>query len=363
MVVRTDPEWVGYIGRPSWPGNASPLDGMVILPIIRSLPPSPHVPAGPTLHSTLPIIDATSPARKRLPNWLRVNLPAGRPLAILNSTHGAISEHGLHTVCEEARCPNLNDCWSRGTATFMVAGKECTRGCRFCSVETLKSPEPPDRNEPQELAAAVERMALAHVVITVVNRDDLPDGGADHYKQCVAAVNERLPRVTIELLSSDLAGNETALSHLLDGIPLAVFAHNVECVPRLDRVVRDPRASFEQSARVLVNAKRLRADLWTKSSLMVGLGETDKELVDAMRRLRDADVDMLTLGQYLAPGRPGERYLPVDRYVTPEQFEALAVEARAMGFRAVASGPLVRSSFRAGQLLEEARESVLYKPK
>jgi lipoic acid synthetase len=161
--------------------------------------------------------------------------------------------------------------------------------------------------------------------------------------------------VTIELLSSDLGGDEAALRHLLTGSPLTVFAHNVECVPRLDNIVRDPRASFEQSARVLRRAKQLRDDLWTKSSIMVGLGETDEEVVDAMRRLRQADVDMLTLGQYLAPGRPGERYLPVDRFVAPEQFAAWAEEAREMGFRAVASGPLVRSSYRAGLLLNEAR--------
>jgi lipoic acid synthetase len=308
----------------------------------------------PTSLPTLPIVD-DAPARPRLPNWLRVNLPAGRPLAVLNATHGAIHEHGLHTVCEEARCPNLNDCWSRGTATFMIAGKECTRGCRFCSVETSRKPEPPDPREPRELAAAVERMGLAHVVITVVNRDDLPDGGADHYKRCVEAVHDRLPHVTIELLSSDLDGDEAALRHLLAGTPLAVFAHNVECVPRLDKIVRDPRASFEQSVRVLIRAKQIRDELWTKSSIMVGLGERDDEVIDSMRRLREADVDMLTLGQYLAPGRPGERYLPVDRFVTPEQFEKWRGEAREMGFRAVASGPLVRSSYRAGLLLEEAR--------
>jgi lipoyl synthase len=310
------------------------------------------------LQSTLPIIDAVPPSRPRLPSWLRVNLPAGRPLAILNSTHGAIAEHGLHTVCEEARCPNLNDCWSRGTATFMIAGKECTRGCRFCSVETSRSPDPPDPHEPQELAAAVERMGLAHVVITVVNRDDLSDGGAGHYKRCVEVVHERLPHVTIELLSSDLAGDEQALSELLADIPLAVFAHNVECVARLDRVVRDPRASFEQSTRVLANAKRMRPDLWTKSSIMLGLGETDDEVLGAMHRLRDANVDMLTLGQYLAPGRPGERFLPVDRFVTPNQFAAFADDARDMGFCAVASGPLVRSSYRAGLLLEQARREM-----
>lgn len=292
-----------------------------------------------------------------------MNLPAGQRLAILNTTHHAVAAHGLHTVCEEARCPNLNDCWSRGTATFMVAGKECTRGCRFCSVETSRNPEQPDANEPEQLAAAVERMGLAHVVITVVNRDDLPDGGAGHYRRCVEAVHTRLPHVTIELLSSDLGGDEIALRYLLDGIPLAVFAHNVECVPRLDRLVRDPRASFEQSLVVLRRAKELRPDLWTKSSIMIGLGETDDEVMDAMRRLRAANVDMLTLGQYLAPGRPGERFLPVARFVPPEQFSAWADDARRLGFRAVAAGPLVRSSYRAGLLLEEAGRNLPQHPK
>lgn len=292
-----------------------------------------------------------------------MNLPAGQRLAILNSTHHAVADHALHTVCEEARCPNLNDCWSRGTATFMVAGKECTRGCRFCSVQTLRNPEPPDANEPEQLAAAVERMGLEHVVITVVNRDDLADGGANHYKRCVEAVHDRLPHVTIELLSSDLGGNEQSLQYLLDRIPLAVFAHNVECVPRLDRLVRDPRASFVQSLRVLRRTKELRPELWTKSSLMIGLGETDEEVTDAMRQLRGAEVDMLTLGQYLAPCRPGERYLSVDRFVPPAQFEAWAEDAKTLGFRAVAAGPLVRSSYRAGLLLNEARQHCHPHPK
>jgi lipoic acid synthetase len=307
----------------------------------------------------LPTIDPPlARTRQRLPEWLRVNLPSGSPLAIFNATQNTVAANELHTVCEEARCPNVHDCWARGTATFMIAGKTCTRGCRFCSVETLRAPEPPDESEPEHLADAVERMHLEHVVITVVNRDDLPDGGAAHYKRCIQAVHRRLPKITIELLSSDLAGSEPALDHLLDGAPLAVFAHNVECVPRLDHAVRDPRASFAQSLRVLRNAKRLRPDVFTKSSLMVGVGETDAEVVDAMRQLREANVDLLTLGQYLAPGKPGERFLPVDRYVSPEQFNAWADEAREIGFRAVASGPLVRSSFRAGQLLEQAKKSM-----
>jgi lipoyl synthase len=298
-----------------------------------------------------------------LPEWLRVNLPAGQQLTILNSTHHAVADHGLHTVCEEARCPNLNDCWSRGTATFMVAGKECTRGCRFCSVETLRNPEPPDPAEPEQLAAAVEQMGLEHVVITVVNRDDLADGGASHYKRCVEAVHDRLPHVTIELLSSDLGGHDEPLRVLLSDIPLSVFAHNVECVPRLDKLVRDPRASFAQSLGILWRAKVLRPDLLTKSSIMIGLGETNQEVTDAMRQLRGAGVDMLTLGQYLAPGRPGERYLPVDRFAPPDQFEAWAEEATTLGFRAVASGPLVRSSYRAGLLLDEARKFHQRQPK
>ena len=308
--------------------------------------------------SPLPIINGDpKPGRPRLPEWLRVNLPAGRPLAVLNATQHAVAENSLHTVCEEARCPNLNDCWSRGTATFMVAGKECTRGCRFCSVETRRTPGPLDPDEPQHLAAAVERMALTHVVITVVNRDDLLDGGAAHYKKCVETVHDRLSHVTIELLSSDLAGNDEALQFLLDGIPLAVFAHNVECVPRLDRFVRDPRASFSQSLSVLRRAKELAPRLMTKSSMMVGLGETNSEVTQAMGLLRDADVDMLTLGQYLAPGRPGERFLPVARFVPPGQFDTWAAEARSLGFRAVAAGPLVRSSYRAGRLLDDARRA------
>ena len=302
--------------------------------------------------TSLPIV-----TRPRLPEWLRAQPPAGEALAVFNRTRGAVDEGSLHTVCEEAKCPNLHDCWGRGTATFMIAGKECTRGCRFCSVQTLRQPEPPEADEPEHLADAVERMNLDHVVITVVNRDDMPDGGAAHYRQCVEAVHQRAPQVTIELLSSDLAGNWSALANLLDDLPLDVFAHNVECVERLDKQVRDPRASFVLSLEVLKRAKQLRPDMVTKSSLMVGLGETDAEITDSMQRLSDVRVDVVTLGQYLAPGRPGERFLPVDRYVSPEQFAAWGDEARTLGFAGVASGPMVRSSFRAGALLAEVKQA------
>jgi lipoic acid synthetase len=295
------------------------------------------------------------PGPRRLPAWLRVQLPVGEARHRFNATRATIDGNELHTVCEEARCPNIHDCWGRGTATFMVAGKQCTRGCRFCSVETLRSPAPPEDDEPEHLARAVERMGLAHVVVTVVNRDDLADGGAAHYRRCIDEVHRRTPTVTLELLCSDLGGNLAALGRLLDGIPLAVFAHNVECVPRLDREVRDPRASFAQSLRILQAARQLRPDLSTKSSLMVGLGETDAEVTEAMQLLRAVGVDLLTLGQYIAPGRPGTRFLPVDRFVPPAQFENWAEEARRLGFRAVASGPMVRSSYRAGMLLEQAR--------
>lgn len=307
--------------------------------------------------SELPTIELPRKSgRPRLPEWLRVNLPAGKAQAVFNGTQLAVLDNELHTVCEEARCPNIHDCWARGTATFMIAGKECTRGCRFCSVETLKQPPPLEAEEPKRLADAVERMGLAHVVITVVNRDDLPDGGADHYKRCVMAVKDRLPATTVELLCSDLDGNWKALVHLLDGVPLAVFAHNVECVPRLDKVVRDPRASFAQSVEVLERTKELRPDLWTKSSIMVGLGETDEEVVDAMQQLHEAGVRLLTLGQYLSPGKPGTRFLPVERFVHPDQFEAWKAQAYGMGFLGVAAGPLVRSSYRAGALMQEAEE-------
>jgi len=290
--------------------------------------------------------------RKRLPRWFRTSLPTGTAQIRYNETKSNVHEHGLHTVCEEARCPNVHDCWGRGTATFMVAGEVCTRGCRFCAVGTVKTPPPLDTDEPTDLAEAVERMRLSHAVITVVNRDDLPDGGASHYRDCIVAVNQRSPEVGLELLCSDLDGDLEALAMLLDGLPLRVFAHNVECVPRLDALVRDPRASFEQSLRILSEARRLRPDIRIKSSIMVGLGESDEEVTEAMGMLYEAGVEMVTLGQYL---QPGDRHLPVERFPEPWQFAEWDRKARDMGFKAVASGPLVRSSYRAGLLWEEAK--------
>tara|TARA_B110000495_G_C23033066_1_gene615901 strand:- start:1191 stop:2177 length:987 start_codon:yes stop_codon:yes gene_type:complete len=289
--------------------------------------------------------------RKRLPEWFKTSLPTGTAQSNFNKTKTNVHEHGLHTVCEEARCPNVHDCWARGTATFMIAGEVCTRGCRFCAVGTIKKPPMLNPNEPKELADAIENMEISHAVITVVNRDDLPDGGAEHYRKCLMAVNQRTPEVGLELLCSDLEGNIEALTNLLEKLPIKVFAHNVECVPRLDSKVRDPRASFEQSIIILKEAKKLRPDLRIKSSIMVGLGETDEEVVEAMKLLRTAGVDMITLGQYL---QPSDRHLPIDRFPEPKQFADWDEKAREIGFKAVASGPLVRSSYRAGLLYEEA---------
>ena len=286
-------------------------------------------------------------AQKRLPSWFRTKLPSGAQQAVFNDTMDAVKDNQLHTVCQEAKCPNIHDCWSSGDATFMIAGKECTRGCRFCAVGTRKTPPPLDVDEPSHLADAVGSMNLRHAVITVVNRDDLEDSAADHYKQCLAAVAERCPEVSLELLCSDLAGDLDDLAHLLEDSPLLVFAHNVECVPRLDPIVRDPRASFGQSLSILREAKRLRPDILTKSSLMVGVGETDDEILEAMQLLRGVGVDLLTIGQYLAPSK---NHLAVDRFPEPELYDIWAQKAIEMGFSGVASGPLVRSSYKAGLL-------------
>ena len=307
----------------------------------------------------LPMASRTPPAlrpkpkRERLPSWFRTTLPSGDDQALFNKTKAAVKDNALHTVCQEARCPNIHDCWASGDATFMIAGQECTRGCRFCAVGTIKTPPPLDVNEPEQLADAVDSMNLRHVVITVVNRDDLPDSGADHYKRCIEAVNRRQPELTLELLCSDLAGDHRALAHLLEGSPLSVFAHNVECVPRLDKTVRDHRASFSQSLEILRQAKVLRPDIITKSSLMVGVGETDEEISEALVLLRQANVDLITIGQYLAPST---RHLAVDRFPEPEMYDVWAKEAIGMGFSGIASGPLVRSSFKAGLLLRKTRD-------
>ncbi len=289
--------------------------------------------------------------RPRLPDWFRTRLPSGDLQQKFKETKDTVTDNMLHTVCQEARCPNIHECWAAKDATFMVAGQECTRGCRFCAVGSIRTPPPLDEDEPNNLADAIATMDLNHAVITVVNRDDLPDSGAGHYRKCLEAVRERTPEVTLELLCSDLAGDHQDLADLLNGLELEVFAHNVECVPRLDRRVRDRRATFEQSIGILKEAKRLRPDILTKSSIMVGLGETDTEITEALQMLRDAEVDLVTIGQYLAPS---PKHLPVDRFPEPSRYDEWSLQIEEMGFLGWACGPLVRSSYRAGELLARA---------
>ena len=289
--------------------------------------------------------------RTRLPDWFRTRLPSGDLQKKFNETKATVTENMLHTVCQEARCPNIHECWAAKDATFMVAGQECTRGCRFYAVGTIKRPPPLDENEPKNLADAIARMGLNHAVITVVNRDDLPDSGAMHYRRCLEEVRKTSPEVTLELLCSDLAGDHMALENLLTGLELEVFAHNVECVPRLDSTVRDARASFSQSIGILKKAKELRPDILTKSSIMVGVGETDDEIIQALELLRDAEVDLITIGQYLAPS---PNHLPVDRFPEPSQYDDWSASLEEMGFLGWACGPLVRSSYKAGELLAKA---------
>jgi lipoic acid synthetase len=289
--------------------------------------------------------------RPRLPDWFRTSLPTGELQRKFKETKATVTDNMLHTVCQEARCPNIHECWAAKDATFMVAGQECTRGCRFCAVGSIKTPPPLDENEPANLADAISTMGLNHAVITVVNRDDLADSGASHYRKCLEAVRETSPEVTLELLCSDLAGDHLALHDLLNGLELEVFAHNVECVPRLDRKVRDHRATFEQSIGILKEAKRLRPDILTKSSIMVGLGETDDEITKALQLLKDAGVDLVTIGQYLAPS---PKHLPVDRFPEPSRYDEWSKQIEDMGFLGWACGPLVRSSYKAGELLAKA---------
>ncbi len=260
-----------------------------------------------------------------------------------------VHEHQLSTVCEESKCPNIGECWNEGTATLMLMGKVCTRACRFCAVDTGNPAGWLDPQEPEQAADAVAIMGLRYIVLTSVDRDDLPDGGAAHYARCIRAIKARNPDTAIEALTPDFQGMDAAVAAVVEA-PLDVFAHNIETVARLTSQVRDPRASYQQSCAVLASAKRLRPDILTKSSLMLGLGETDAELAIAMDDLRTAGVDLLTLGQYL---RPTVNHLPVERFVHPKKFAEYRALGLAKGFVEVVSGPLVRSSYRAEQALQK----------
>jgi lipoic acid synthetase len=278
-----------------------------------------------------------------MPGWMRRPLAApGRSAEV----SGLLDELGLNTVCRSAKCPNRGECFAAGTATFMVLGTECTRNCRFCAVESAR-PAPPDPGEPARVAEAAERMGLRHVVLTMVTRDDLPDGGAAHVASTIAALRERVPASTVEVLVSDFGGDATAIDAVAAAAP-DVFNHNVETVPRLYATVR-PQADYARSLRVLARAKRASPGIPTKSGLMVGLGEKPEEVEGVLRDLRAAAVDIVTIGQYL---RPSAKHLEVTEFVAPEVFERYAEAARMLGFGGVASAPFVRSSYHAGELAE-----------
>ncbi len=278
----------------------------------------------------------------RKPDWIRIRLEANPKVAELKKT---LRNNGLVTVCEEATCPNLQECFGKGTATFMIMGDKCTRRCAFCDVGHGR-PDPLDTDEPARLAKTIAEMGLRYVVITSVDRDDLRDGGAGHYSECLNAIRALSPNITIETLVPDYRGRmEKALDATAAGLP-DVFNHNIETVPRLYKQAR-PGAKYDWSLQLLQTFKQRFPGIPTKSGIMIGLGERDEEVVEVMRDLRAHDVDMITLGQYLQPTR---FHLPVDRYATPAQFDEYAKIAKQLGFNKVASGPLVRSSYHADLL-------------
>ncbi|MEM1261115.1 MAG: lipoyl synthase [Pseudomonadota bacterium] len=279
------------------------------------------------------------------PKWLRAKFPGGKKFSAVKKT---VDEHRLATVCSESMCPNIGECWNAGTATIMVLGSVCTRACRFCAVDTGNPNGWTDPEEPANTARAVELMDLKYVVLTSVDRDDLPDGGASHYAACIRAIKSSRPQTAVEALTPDFSGDHEAVKLLLDA-GLEVFAQNVETVRRLTHPVRDPRASYEQTLAVLANAKAYRPKVLTKTSLMLGLGETEAEIDEALDDLAAANVDIVTFGQYL---RPTPAHLPVDRYVTPDEFALWRERGLERGFVEVVSGPLVRSSYRAERVLE-----------
>jgi lipoic acid synthetase len=280
------------------------------------------------------------------PKWLRAKMPAGRAYSGVRQT---VREHRLSTVCEESMCPNIGECWNHGTATIMVMGSVCTRACRFCAVDTGNPKGWLDPDEPANTAKAVRLMGLKYVVITSVDRDDLSDGGAQHYADCVRAIKSLNPDTAVEALTPDFDGVLQDVERVIDS-GLQVFAQNVETVKRLTHPVRDPRAGYEQTIAVLQHAGKYRPDILTKTSLMLGLGERDHEIMETMDDLRRAEVDILTLGQYL---RPTPNHLAIERYVTPDEFTAYRQEGLEKGFLEVVAGPLIRSSYRADLVLQK----------
>ncbi len=297
--------------------------------------------------TSLTVLPAEQP-RRRLPPWLKRPMPIEGGMSLTRRVVGA---SGVATVCEEARCPNLTECWSHRTATYMILGDRCTRRCHYCSVSTAR-PEPPEADEPDRLATAVIELDLRHVVITAVARDDLPDEGVAQFAACIRAVRERMPEATIEVLPADFHARRECIATVVDAGP-DVFNHNLETVERITPIVR-PQGRYRRSLEVLRMVKSLRPDMPTKSGLMVGLGETDEEIRQALIDLRAHECDVVTLGQYL---QPTPAHAPVARYYTPEEFDALGELARSLGFPGVASGPFVRSSYNAAAVYDAVRSS------
>lgn len=329
----------------SGPSSASPSGSSCGLPSGRSSasPSEPSAGAPPGPLSASPSGLPAGPLPK--PPWLKARIPAGEKYAAVLRT---VRENRLATVCEESMCPNIGECWTAGTATLMLMGSVCTRACRFCAVDTGNPRGWLDPDEPRHAATAVERMGLKYVVVTSVDRDDLADGGAAHYAACVAAIRRRCPRTAVEALTPDFSGRRASVRTVLDA-GVDVFAQNLETVRRLTHPVRDPRAGYDRTLCVLGYAKRYRPEVLTKSSVMLGLGETEDEIRETLDDLRAGDVDIVTFGQYL---RPTLNHLPVERYVSPDAFAKYRRWGLERGFLEVVAGPLVRSSYRAERVFE-----------
>ena len=284
--------------------------------------------------------------REKKPNWIRMT--AGQANKNYTLIKDRVTDLHLSTVCEEAKCPNLSECWSRGTATFMLMGDTCTRACQFCSVNTGNPNGWLDKDEPEKIANTIALMNLKYIVLTCVNRDDIPDGGAQHFANTVNAIKEKNRNIEVEVLTSDFNGSKEAVKTVIDS-PIKVFAQNIETVERLTHPIRDPRAGYSKTLKVLRFAKQINPKIITKTSIIVGLGETDEEIYKTYKDLRDHKVDIVTLGQYL---RPTLNHHPVDRWVTPQQFEKYRQKGLDYGFLEVISGPMVRSSYRAERALD-----------
>jgi len=293
-------------------------------------------------------VSTTTRLSPKKPPWLKVPFPGGERYSWIKKRAANLN---LSTVCEEANCPNIGECWNGGTATFMLMGDTCTRGCRFCSVKSAKNPGALDAEEPKKLAETVNNLALKYVVLTTVDRDDLPDQGASHIARCIRSTQRACPEMLIEMLMPDFQGKTELVQQVINARP-AVLAHNLETVRSLTGKVRDSRASYDQSLDVLRYLKQQCPDGYTKSSLMLGVGESRTETLQAMKDLRDVGVDFLTIGQYL---QPSKKHLKVEKFMHPDEFDELALQGDKMGFEYVASGPLVRSSYKAAEFYIERK--------